>query len=200
MPTTITLRPWPDPVVDTVGFDPRSAYVERFWLPTLGPTAVLLLRRVADLLDVAPEGAEVVVRHLSRELGLGERDGTSSPLVRTLGRLEQFDLACSDEGVHYVRRHLPPVDRRHVRRLPPTLVAEHERWVSVELEQPAVDVARRRARRLALTLLEAGDEPDTVERALARIGYPPAVGDEAVRWATEQHREVLAACAGPRGA
>ena len=48
MPATLTIQPWPDPVIDTVGHDPRSAYVETFWLPTLGPTALLLLRHLAS--------------------------------------------------------------------------------------------------------------------------------------------------------
>lgn len=32
--------PWNDPVCDQLGMDPRSAYVERFWLPLLGPTSI----------------------------------------------------------------------------------------------------------------------------------------------------------------
>lgn len=36
----ITVRPWIDPVVDEHGHDPRSRYVERFWLGVLGPTAM----------------------------------------------------------------------------------------------------------------------------------------------------------------
>jgi hypothetical protein len=35
---TIAIRPWPDEVIDAVGHDPRSAYVERFWLGVLGPS------------------------------------------------------------------------------------------------------------------------------------------------------------------
>ncbi len=31
--------PWADPVCDDLGVDPRGAYVERFWLPLLGPTS-----------------------------------------------------------------------------------------------------------------------------------------------------------------
>ena len=42
MPSTVTITPWPDPVIDTLGFDPRSSYVETFWLPTLGPTSLLI--------------------------------------------------------------------------------------------------------------------------------------------------------------
>ena len=39
IPTTATLavRPWPDPVIDALGHDPRSAYVEQYWLGILGP-------------------------------------------------------------------------------------------------------------------------------------------------------------------
>jgi len=40
MPATITIKPWLDPVVDVLGHDPRSRYVETFWLPTLGPPNV----------------------------------------------------------------------------------------------------------------------------------------------------------------
>jgi hypothetical protein len=54
MPTTLTIRPWTDPVIDTLGYDPRSRYVETFWLPTLGPTALLLLRHLADRFDRQP--------------------------------------------------------------------------------------------------------------------------------------------------
>ena len=30
---------WNDPPIDTVGFDPRSPYVERYWLAVLGPSS-----------------------------------------------------------------------------------------------------------------------------------------------------------------
>ena len=37
MPATLLIKPWNDPVVDTLGHDPRSHYVETYWLGTLGP-------------------------------------------------------------------------------------------------------------------------------------------------------------------
>ena len=40
MPATITVKPWHDPVVDVLDHDPRSRYVETFWLPALGPPRV----------------------------------------------------------------------------------------------------------------------------------------------------------------
>ena len=48
---TVRVVPWPDPVVEEHGHDPRSAYVERYWLGLLGPTATWLVRRLASLVD-----------------------------------------------------------------------------------------------------------------------------------------------------
>jgi hypothetical protein len=87
MPATLTIKPWSDPVIDTLGHDPRSRYAETFWLPTLGPTALLLLRHLADRFDRSPEGVELQLADTSSALGLGKREGTSSPIVRTLRRL-----------------------------------------------------------------------------------------------------------------
>lgn len=33
----LTIRPWPDDVIDSLGHDPRSHYVETYWLGILGP-------------------------------------------------------------------------------------------------------------------------------------------------------------------
>ena len=46
METIVRITPWIDPVVDRRGHDPRSSYVEQFWLGTLGPTATWLVRRL----------------------------------------------------------------------------------------------------------------------------------------------------------
>ncbi len=128
MTATLAIRPWPDPVIDTLGHDPRSIYVERFWLPTLGPTSLLLLRRIAAGLDEHPEGIQLDLGELSQALGLGHREGNSSPVVRSLDRLMQFDLACGErESGYAVRRSVPPVNRRHVGRLPMPLQDEHRR-------------------------------------------------------------------------
>ena len=53
IPATGTLRvvPWPDPIIDQLGFDPRSSYVETYWLGTLGPSTTWLLRRIAHGFD-----------------------------------------------------------------------------------------------------------------------------------------------------
>jgi len=194
MPSTVTITPWPDPVIDTLGFDPRSSYVETFWLPTLGPTSVLLLRHLAARLDREPQGFDLVLADTSQALGLGARDGNSSPLVRCLARLVQFDVACDDgRGTLAVRRHVPPVNRRHIRRLPVALQAAHAEWVQAQLSEPPLERARRRARRLALTLLEQSEDPDRVEHALRTAGFQPTVCHESARWAVAKHRDALRA-------
>ena len=147
MTGAIRVMPWPDPVLDAIGHDPRSWYVETFWLPTLGPTALLLLRHLADRFDTDPKGVDLPVADTSAALGLGPREGQQSPLIRSLARLQQFDLACSDgDTTVAVRRTLPPVHRRHVRRLPTGLQARHAEWIEEQAAKP-VDLARRRARR-----------------------------------------------------
>ena len=75
--------------------------------------------------------------------------------------------------------------RRHVRRLPTALQARHAEWVEAQASSP-VDIARRRARRFALTLLMQNEPIDAVERALHAGGFHPALAHEAVRWAREQ--------------
>jgi hypothetical protein len=186
MPTAIRVTPWPDPVIDVIGHDPRSWYAETFWLPTLGPTALLLLRHLADRFELDPSGVELPVADTAAALGLGPRDGQHSPLVRSINRLQQFELACheNDETIA-VRRALPPVHRRHVRRLPVALQARHAEWVEQQSNGP-LDIARRRSRRFALTLLAQGEPIDAVERALHAGGFHPALAHEAVRWARDQ--------------
>ncbi len=186
MTGAIHVMPWPDPVLDAIGHDPRSWYVETFWLPTLGPTALLLLRHLADRFETNPKGIDLPIADTAAALGLGAREGQQSPLMRSLARLQQFELACSDGDVTMaVRRTLPPVHRRHVRRLPTGLQAKHAEWVEQQASKP-VDIARRRARRFALTLVAQGEPIDAVERALHSGGFHPALAHEAVRWAREQ--------------
>ena len=191
MPTTLTIVPWPEPMIDTLGHDPRSLYVETFWLPILGPTALLLLRHLATRFDETSEGVELRVAETSQALGVGNREGSSSPILRTLARLEQFEVAYADplSPTIAVRRNLPPVTRRQLGRLPMAIQRQHARLAEVNLGEPPHAEARRRARRLALVLHEQGDDDNQVERALASIGFHPAICHEATRWVLARQRE-----------
>ena len=126
----MTIRPWRDEVVEQQGFDARHAYVETYWLPVLGPSAVLALRRFADWLDNRPAGAQVDLIDLGAFLGLGAGTGRHTQINRTIGRLIDFGMAriCGDHLE--VRTTLPPVPLRVRKRLPPALadtLAVHDR-------------------------------------------------------------------------
>jgi hypothetical protein len=192
MPAQIVVIPWTDPVVDALGHDPRSVYCESFWLPTLGPTSLLLLRHLADRFDRSPERVLLTVTDTAAALGLGTGESEHAPLMRSVLRLVQFDLACrSDDDTFAIRRKVPPVNRRHVRRLPVALQARHEEWVASVSSESALDLARRRARKVAFTLYELGDDLDAVERALHTAGFPPPLCRDAAAWAHQRHQDAL---------
>ena len=68
MPSTLTIHPWPDPVIDTLGYDPRSRYVETFWLPTLGPTALQLTKqRFRELTQPGFDAALVAAKKIQKK-------------------------------------------------------------------------------------------------------------------------------------
>ena len=52
----VWVTPWSDEVIDTLGHDPRSPYVERFWLGILGPSATWLARAIAYGFESEPDG------------------------------------------------------------------------------------------------------------------------------------------------
>ena len=193
---TLTVRPWVDEALDRTGYDPRSPYVERFWLGIVGPSVTWLIRRVAAGFDASPEGFEMPMGETARALGLGDPGGRNSAFFRTLSRMIQFDLArVSGPSELEVMRRLPPLNRRQAARLSPALQEAHERWLSTTLETPPAEAARRRSRQLALSLLELGESPDEVERQLMRWRYHPAMASESLCWAVDRHRQAAAATA-----
>jgi hypothetical protein len=190
----LPVRPWPDPVIDALGHDPRSAYVERFWLGILGPSTTWLVRYMANRLDATPEGFDLDLAGTAQALGLGARGGRHSPFMRALSRCCQFDVAeARPDGTLAVRRKLPPLTRRQVLRLSPELVAAHQAWQETELALPAHEQQRRRSRRLALSLLELGEDQQAAEHQLARWRFHPALCREAAAWAAERHAHALEA-------
>lgn len=192
--TTLTIRPWPDPVVDEIGHDPRSEYAENFWVAVLGPTAAWVLRRIAAGFDTHPDGFMLDLPETARSIGLGERHGRSSPFTRSFPRLVQFGLAQPvGERILAVRRKVPPLTRRQVLRLPAALQAAHEAVQDADLHSPAVEHLRRRARQLALSLLQLGEDVQAGERQLLRWNFHPALAREAAEWAWQRHRSASAA-------
>lgn len=184
---TLLIRPWADPVLDRHGHDPRDTYCERFWLPLLGPSAVLLARQLADRFDRRPSGFPVGTEELSRSLGLGRPVGRRSALHRTIGRLAQFRLAhLEGDEVLLARRRLPSLSRAQADKLPRPIQDAHEAWRLAERATPALPAMRERSRRLALSLLQLGETPNEVAHHLHRLRFHPSLSQEAIAWATDR--------------
>lgn len=82
------------PAADDERWGFRSEYVEFVWSEALGPTALLVARRLGTLIERSPHGAEVSATELAHELGVGVQKINSS-----LERLARNGL------VSYSREH-----------------------------------------------------------------------------------------------
>lgn len=169
--------PWHDPVVDSVGYDVRSQYVELFWLNVLGPTATWILRRLALGFDRYPLGYELDLEETASALGLSYTVGTTNVFMRSLNRCTLFGVSQPTEGGLAVRRRVPRVATRHLARMPPHLREAHQHWSLPTTRVSLADLER--ARVLATAMVETGDDPDAVERQLLALGVLPAAAIEA---------------------
>ena len=187
MVESIRISAWVDPLVDKLGHDPRSIYVEQFWLGILGPSTVWLLRHCASQLEAKPEGFDLSLADVAGALGLGHRGGRNSPLARSITRACRFGAArAAGEANLQVRRRIAPLNRGQVEHLPERLQERHRIYIESELDPCDLDAQRRRARRLALGLVACGGQPDDSEMQLGRWKIHPSVAAEAVRWAWNQ--------------
>lgn len=152
----LEIRVWPDTVLDELGHDPRSHYAERYWVSVLGPSCYLALRRLVDRLEREPDGFQLQTVELALELGLGTKGGRHGPLWRSIERLCHFGMAHRQGPVLAVRRKMPPLSSRQVRRMPAHLATTHEQWQAERLSLTrrrtiAVDSPRASANRAAAT-------------------------------------------------
>lgn len=134
----IAARNHPDPVVARAGFPLDHPYVEQCWAPALGPSAVLLLRRLPDAWrQHAP--AVLEVDELARSLGLGAVSGANSRFGRTLERIVQARFAewtVPGETLS-VYAEVRPLGERTLDRAPTSTRATHERLLGEHLDRLA---------------------------------------------------------------
>jgi len=115
-----------DPVAEHIGFDVAHPYVELVWLPVIGPTSTLVLRRLGSHLGASPGGYDLDLDSLAVEMGLGAHAGRHSPLLRSLERLVRFGLArWRGASTYELRTSVPPVPARLLAHLPESLTAAH---------------------------------------------------------------------------
>lgn len=189
LPDRLGVLPWLDPTDvssdgETPGLDPRSAYVETFWLPIIGPSTTLLLRRLADEFDASSEGFEIDCMSLSRDIGLGPRLDRRGAFARTIERCVKFYMVQLNNELLHVRQRLPILGSRQVNKLSPRLQTLHHSWTL----DMADDGAQRRtelvrATHLARTLLALGESTHDAERQLHQWRFHPSISWHAVQWA-----------------
>ena len=123
----LTVSALVDPVVDDLGFDPTSAYVEYLWLPRTGPSVTWCYRRLTAGLRPAGQPYEIELAFLAHALGLGVGTARNSPIQKTLLRLVVFGLAAQiSDSELAVRRRAPWLPLGSVRRLDPRLQRLHD--------------------------------------------------------------------------
>ena len=177
---------WRDPVVEALGFDPRSSYVERFWLPLLGPTATWLLRRLAAEFDSHPDGFSLDAADCARSIGIGNKGGRSGPFHRSVDRCIRFGLARPDDhDILAVRTRVPPLTRTQVHRLPQHLQGAHRRWQEDQVRRSSHPANDAHATRLARSLLAVGASPADVEDQLRRWSFDEQAARRALRSASD---------------
>lgn len=180
---TLRVRPWDDPVLRRHGHDPRSVYVERFWVAILGPSAVWLLRLLAREFDELGPDADLQLdlEFTARRLGLQHRGGRQSTFMRTVDRCRMFDLAhFDDDAVLLVRRWVPPVPRQLYVRMPGELRNEVGKWARTEEH---ADFSVGEIRLLATCMLMLGNGLHEAAERLVILGLPPSAANEATAWA-----------------
>jgi hypothetical protein len=169
--------------------DLRSAYVETFWLPVLGPSSIMFLRMLASGLETSPSGFTLDLNDAARSLGLGHRNGRNGPMVRTVDRCCSFGATRIDNGHQLVvRPHLPTLSPRQLARLPQSLQNRHDSAATEDVRPTGVHAARSRCQTLALSLLELGEDPLAAESQLHRWRFHPAMAFESVQWAAGRIR------------
>lgn len=96
-------------------------YFERYWLPIVGPSALLTMRLLAA-------GLERTDPFTIAEVELARRLGVKSDRARsTIKRLAMMRLLIpgADDRYWQVRLNVRPLDERQVARLPTGLAAQH---------------------------------------------------------------------------
>lgn len=106
-------------------FEVQSAYVETLWLPTVGPTAYVVARRIDSTLAVAgAQGFQMDTDEWASALGVA-----GSVLIKAMDRLAMFRLGVFEGPVFTFSRWWPALTARQMERLPQSL----QEWGRLEV-------------------------------------------------------------------
>jgi len=186
----VRVLPWEPSGEETeIGHDPGSRYFEIFWVPVTGPFAGHLYRRMARGLKTNPNGFVLDTGDLE-----DFPTGQETDHARLVTKLDNAIGRCASLGLLretpnranrelYVRCMVPTLPEQHLARLPRPLRMAHRRLEDGESNPNGLEALRTRARRLAASLLLAGEDPSSIADHLAGWHLHPALIWETQRWA-----------------
>ncbi|MHB8188826.1 MAG: hypothetical protein ACYDHP_00045 [Ferrimicrobium sp.] len=169
--SAFTIEPWNDPLALESGYPVQSRYVELFWLPLLGPSSLILLRRLDQLLSAGSDSVTISTQELARSLGLGASSCHRSLLTKTIARCSDFHvLRNPDPETLSVRRRLHPLSDRQLTRLPAGLRELHLGSHGIDRYRMLAET-NGRLLQLTATLRHLGAEPTEIIQQLVHLGY-----------------------------
>lgn len=134
-------RPHPDPDVQRAGFPLHHRYVEQCWGPVIGPSSVVLLRRLPWLWQ-ADTTLELDRRELGRCLGLTGGAGRHSTINRTLERVVCFGFGRWVGDQLEVFTEVRPLGPRHLAHVPTWTRVLHDQLLDAHLAHLATAAGR----------------------------------------------------------
>ncbi len=172
LPPIITVEPWLVPDCGETRWPIRSKQVELFWLPVLGPSAIALLRRLDLIVTSAPRPVTLEIEELGSSLGLRRGFGRSGLLERTVERCIAFRAIREQRSSCFeVRQHLPALNQRQIRRLPPALRRLYTESPDFATYRLLAD-SHGRIHQLVSTLIELEVPYPGIVEQLEGLGYP----------------------------
>ncbi len=174
----LAFQPWTDPHFDRWGSEPRSSYVERFWLPVLGPSSIVLARNIATAFDSNNGSYRINSAVQAASVGLAP-----GQLRRVIERLIGFGLAkYCDPNTVALRTAWPLIGSSAIRQLPKPLYQLHSDWILLTDTLDLASVQQRECWRLTIAEHGKGTSPVDLDAILRRLGCDQQLRIELVDW------------------
>jgi hypothetical protein len=174
----LAFQPWNDPHFDRWGSEPRSSYVERFWLPVLGPSSIVLARNIMAAFDSNNGGYRINSAVQAGSVGLAP-----GQLRRVIERLVGFGLAkYCDPNTVALRTAWPLIGSSAIRQLPKAISQLHSDWILLTDTLDPDSVQQREFWRLTVAEHGKGASPVDLDAALRRLGCAQQLRIELVDW------------------
>jgi hypothetical protein len=177
---TVTVYPWSEPRFEQWGHHVQSDYVERFWLPILGPSSIVLARHIAANFDSTNTAFESDTHTMAGAIGIAP-----GQLLRVINRLVSFGKATFNPGTTSVlalRTHWEPLGPNSIRRLPAHLAELHRDTETVAEQTHYSTQTQRAIWRFVLSAHANGTSVTDIDTLLRHRECEQSLRVEFVNW------------------